>query len=100
MLLIKGRAFYQKLERSLVHRLVVDVLVFERVDRAVVDQLAVDRLQLVELDDRLVVHRVDWLLLGHVVVLFVDQLLVERWLVDRLIVKLLKQQKDHYIPRP
>lgn len=83
---MKGRAFYQELERSLVHRLVVDGLLFERVDRLVVHRVY-----------RLVLDRVDVLVIDR---LIVDQLLVERWLDNRLIVELVKQQKDSYIPRP
>ena len=58
---MKGRAFYQKLERTLVHQLVVD-------------RPTVDRLLLVKRDDRLV--------LDHV-----DLLLVQWWLVFQLIGK-------------
>ena len=48
---MKGRAFYQKLDWSLVHGLVVHGLLLEHVDGLVVDWLTVDQLLLVEHDD-------------------------------------------------
>ena len=82
---MKGRAFYQKLERSLVHRLVVNGLLVERVDR-----LTVDRLLLVDLDDRKLVNSVDRSVLDRadLLVVIISRLIFERWLVDRLIVQL------------
>ena len=104
-LLMKGRAFYQKLDWSLVHGLVVHGLLLEHVDGLVVDWLTVDQLLLVEHDDWMVVHHVDRLVLDCVDLLVVDRpivnwLLVEQWLVNWLIVQLVKQRKNCYILLP